>query len=354
MTTALMGSSHSCIKSIWNEMKKIHLHPFVSCTFSEEVFFVKKARIIYNPTAGRETFRKELPKVLERFEQAGYETSAHATVGEGDATSAAKIAVERQFDLVIVVGGDGTINEVMQGIAEADYRPKIGIIPAGTTNDFARALCIPRDIEKAVDIILNEDNPKAIDIGKVKEQYFINIAGGGDLTELTYDVPIKLKSAIGQLAYYIKGIEMLPSLKPVSTRIEYDDNVYEGDIMLFLISNTNSVGGFEKLAPDALIDDGYFDLLILKKSNLAEFLRVASAGIRGTHLEDDNILYTQAKRINIIPQDKMLLNIDGEYGGELPGEITNLQQHVEFYVSNAFLAKEQEVRAQRLRIEEID
>ena len=260
MTTALMGSSHSCIKSIWNEMKKIHLHPFVSCTFSEEVFFVKKARIIYNPTAGRETFRKELPKVLERFEQAGYETSAHATVGEGDATSAAKIAVERQFDLVIVVGGDGTINEVMQGIAEADYRPKIGIIPAGTTNDFARALCIPRDIEKAVDIILNEDNPKAIDIGKVKEQYFINIAGGGDLTELTYDVPIKLKSAIGQLAYYIKGIEMLPSLKPVSTRIEYDDNVYEGDIMLFLISNTNSVGGFEKLAPDALIDDGYFDL----------------------------------------------------------------------------------------------
>lgn len=312
--------------------------------FSEEVFFLKRARIIYNPTSGREIFRKELPKVLQRLEEAGYETSAHATRGEGDATYAAKVAVERQYDLVVIAGGDGTINEVIQGIAEAEYRPKIGIIPAGTTNDFARALEIPREIKKAVDIIIDDDRPKALDIGKVNDQYFINIAGGGDLTELTYDVPIKMKSAIGQLAYYIKGIEMLPSLKPVQTRIEYDDHVFEGEIMLFLISNTNSVGGFEKLAPNALIDDGYFDMLILKKSNLAEFLRVASAGIRGAHLENDNIIYTQAKRIKVIPQDKMLLNIDGEYGGELPGEIINLQQHIEFYVSREFMQKEMEIR----------
>jgi len=305
---------------------------------------LKRARIIYNPTSGREIFRKELPKVLQRLEEAGYETSAHATRGEGDATYAAKVAVERQYNLVVVAGGDGTINEVIQGIAEAEYRPKIGIIPAGTTNDFARALEIPREIKKAVDIIIDDDRPKALDIGKVNDQYFINIAGGGDLTELTYDVPIKMKSAIGQLAYYIKGIEMLPSLKPVQTRIEYDDHVFEGEIMLFLISNTNSVGGFEKLAPNALIDDGYFDMLILKKSNLAEFLRVASAGIRGAHLENDNIIYTQAKRIKVIPQDKMLLNIDGEYGGELPGEIINLQQHIEFYVSREFMQKEMEIR----------
>ncbi len=314
---------------------------------------MKRARIIYNPTSGRELFRKELAKVLQRFEEAGYETSAHATTGEGDATNAAKIAVERRYDLLIIAGGDGTINEVVQGIAEAEYRPKVGIIPAGTTNDFARALEIPRDIMKAVDIIIQDNSPKALDIGKVNEQYFINIAGGGDLTELTYDVPIKLKAVIGQLAYYIKGIEMLPSLKPVKTRIEYDDKVFEGEIMLFLIANTNSVGGFEKLAPDALIDDGYFDLLILKQSNIAEFLRVASAGIRGNHLEDENVLYTQAKKIKIIPKDKMLLNIDGEYGGELPGEIINLQRHIEFYVSEAFLQKELEVKSrQMLRLTE--
>src|SRR5699024_2862495 len=198
---------------------------------------------------------KDLPIVLERLEKAGYETSAHATTGDGDATQAAEVAIGRKYDLVIVSGGDGTINEVIKGLAEADFRPKIGIIPTGTTNDFARALGIPRDTEKAVDIIL-EDKSLPLDIGKVNDEYFVNIAGGGDLTELTYEVPSKMKAAIGQLAYYVKGIEKLPSLKPVSTRIEYDGKVFEDDIMLFLVANTNSVGGFEKIAPDALINDG--------------------------------------------------------------------------------------------------
>ena len=305
---------------------------------------MKRARIIYNPSAGREVFKKELPAVLERFEKAGYETSAHATTGEGDATEAAKIAVERKYDIIVVAGGDGTINEVVHGIAEQDYRPKLGIIPAGTTNDFARALMIPREIHKAVDIIL-EEHIQALDIGKVNEHYFINIAGGGDLTELTYDVPIKLKAAIGQLAYYVKGIEMLPSLRPASVKIEYDDKVFEGDIMLFLVANTNSVGGFEKLAPDALIDDGYFDLLILKKTNLAEFLRVATTGLRGNHIDDDLVIYTQAKKIKVTPKKRMQLNLDGEYGGLLPGEFTNLMQHIEFFVSREFKQKENEIRA---------
>ncbi len=319
----------------------------VICVCVKEESLLKRARIIYNPTSGREIFKKELANVLKRLEEAGYETSAHATTGEGDATKAAKIAVERKFDLVIIAGGDGTINEVIRGIAEADYRPRIGIIPAGTTNDFARALLIPRDIKKAVDIILDENNAKALDIGKVNEHCFVNIAGGGDLTELTYEVPSRMKAAIGQLAYYIKGIEMLPFLGPVSTKIEYDDQVFEGEIMLFLVANTNSVGGFEKLAPDALIDDGYFDLLILKKTNLAEFLRIASAGIRGNHIDDDKIIYTQAKRIKVTPKEKMLLNVDGEFGGMLPGEFINLQRHIEFYVSDTFLAREKEIKAKR-------
>lgn len=309
---------------------------------------MRKARIIYNPTSGREVFKKELAYVLMKLETAGYETSAHATTGEGDATKAAAYAVKHQFDLVVVAGGDGTINEVITGLAENDYRPRVGIIPAGTTNDFARALMIPRDIKKAIDIIVEENNVKALDIGKVNDHYFVNIAGGGDLTELTYDVPSKMKAIIGQLAYYVKGFEMLPSLKPVATKIEYDDRVYEGEIMLFLVANTNSVGGFEKLAPDALIDDGYFDLLILKKTNLAEFLHVASMGLRGQHIENKNIIYTQAKRIKVTPKDHMQLNIDGEFGGLLPGELINLKQHVQFYVSDEFLEREEKVKARKL------
>ncbi|MFS0674508.1 diacylglycerol kinase [Ornithinibacillus sp. 179-J 7C1 HS] len=301
---------------------------------------MKRARIIYNPTSGREAFKKELPAVLEKLELAGYEASAHATTGEGDAIKAAKLAVERKYDIVIAAGGDGTINEVINGLAEQEYRPKLGVIPVGTTNDFARALTIPRDsIQKAVDVIV-ENHTKLLDIGKVNEQYFINIAGGGKLTELTYDVPSKLKTMLGQLAYYVKGIEMLPSLKPARVKIEYDGNIIEEDIMLFLISNTNSVGGFEKLAPDACLDDGYFDLLILRKTNLAEFVRIASMALRGAHLEDDHVIYTKARHVKVTPEDKMQLNIDGEYGGLLPGEFRNLQQHIEFFVPKSYLNRE--------------
>src|SRR5690625_1494845 len=130
---------------------------------------MKRARIIYNPTSGREHFKKEIATVLDRLEQAGYETSAHATKGSGDATKAAEIAVERKYDLIVIAGGDGTINEVIAGVAEADYRPKIGIIPAGTTNDFARALSIPREVDKAVDIIV-KGLKKKLDIGKVNDR----------------------------------------------------------------------------------------------------------------------------------------------------------------------------------------
>lgn len=300
---------------------------------------MKKARIIYNPTAGRESFKKELATVLQKLEVAGYETSAHATTCEGDATKATQYAIDNTFDLIVAVGGDGTINEVIHGMAEQPYRPKLGIIPAGTTNDFARALDIPRDIVKATDLIV-ADYSAFLDIGKVNDQYFMNIAGGGELTELSYDVPSKLKTVLGQLAYYMRGIEMLPFLKPTKTRIEYDGTVIDEEIMLFLIANTNSVGGFEKLAPNAQFDDGYFDLLILKKSNLADFIRIGTLALRGAHLEDRNIIFTQAKHVKVTPEEQMQLNVDGEFGGLLPGEFINLKQHIEFLVPEKFITDE--------------
>ncbi|WP_058306151.1 diacylglycerol kinase [Gracilibacillus massiliensis] len=303
---------------------------------------MKRARIIYNPTSGRELFKKELPEVLRRFEEAGYETSAHATTCEGDAVDAAKYAVEYKFELIIAAGGDGTINEVLHGIAEQEHRPQLAVIPVGTTNDFARALGIPRDIQKAVSVILDH-NIRKLDIGKVNGHYFMNIAGGGKLTELTYEVPSKLKTMLGQLAYYLKGIEMLPSLKPINVQIEYDGKIFEDEIMLFLVSNTNSVGGFEKIAPEAKMDDGYFDLVILRKTNLAEFVRIASLATRGAHLEDKNIFYTRANRIKVSTDEKMQLNLDGEYGGLLPGEFENLYQHIEFFVSDQFIEKQTEI-----------
>jgi diacylglycerol kinase (ATP) len=292
---------------------------------------MKRARIIYNPTSGREIFKKSLADVLMRLEEAGYEASCHATTGEGDATHAAMVAVERRYDLVIAAGGDGTINEVINGIAEQAYRPKIGVIPTGTTNDFARALHIPRDIEAAVDIIIKGESIP-VDVGRINEKYFINIAGGGRLTELTYEVPSKLKTMLGQLAYYLKGIEMLPSLRASEVSIEYDGKLFEGEVMLFLIGLTNSVGGFERLAPNASINDGMFSLLVLKKTNLADFIRIATLAVRGEHINDPNVIYTKANRIKVHSKETMQLNLDGEYGGNLPAEFENLYRHIEVFV----------------------
>ncbi|MEW8985099.1 MAG: diacylglycerol kinase [Bacillus anthracis] len=292
---------------------------------------MKRARIIYNPTSGREIFKKHLAEVLQKLENAGYETSCHATTGEGDATKAARLAVERRFDLIVAAGGDGTINEVVNGIAEQEFIPRLGILPTGTTNDFARALHIPRDIEAAADIIAKGDSIP-VDIGRINDKYFINIAGGGRITELTYEVPSKLKTMIGQLAYYLKGIEMIPSIRSTEVSIEYDGKLFEGEAMLFLVGLTNSVGGFEKLAPNASINDGLFSLLILKKTNLADFIRIATLALRGEHVNDPHVIYTQANRIKVHSTEKVQLNLDGEFGGLLPAEFVNLYRHLEVLV----------------------
>lgn len=289
---------------------------------------MKRARIIYNPTSGRETMKKRLPAILEKLEKAGYETSCHATTGAGDATRAASLAADRGFDLVIAAGGDGTIYEVVNGLADKPQRPILGIIPAGTTNDFARALGISRDIDKACNI-LTEGIVKEVDLGKVNQQYFINIAGGGTLTELTYEVPSKLKTVLGQLAYYMKGIEKLVLLKPTKIRIESKEKVIDEEIMMFLVANSHSVGGFEKLAPQANLHDGFFDVLVIRKTSIPEFIMLATQAVRGEHIHDPRVLYFQSSEL-IVTSDKkdVQINLDGEFGGHLPCHFKIMHQHL--------------------------
>lgn len=293
---------------------------------------MKRARIIYNPTSGREIFKKHLPEVLEKLEIAGYEASCHATTGAGDATKAAITAVERGYDIVIACGGDGTLNEVVAGISQCENRPKLGLIPMGTTNDFARAVHIPRDIDEALDIIIKGDSIP-VDVGLVNDdKYFINIAAGGRITELTYEVPSKLKTLLGQLAYYLKAVEMIPSIKATHMKIKIDDEEFDDKAMMFLCALTNSVGGFEKLAPDASINDGLFTVLILKECSIADFVRLVSLAIRGDHLNDPSIIYRKARKVEVSTTETVHLNLDGEYGGDAPVTFQNLKQHIEVFV----------------------
>lgn len=294
---------------------------------------IKRARLIYNPTSGREEMRRRLPDILQRLESYGFETSTHATVGEGDAMLAAQEASRRGFDVIIAAGGDGTLNEVVSGLAGLEYRPPLGVLPLGTTNDLARALGIPRSWDAAIDVIA-EGCLKQIDVGQLNDRYFVNIAGGGSLTELTYEVPIRMKTMLGQLAYYMKGVEKLPRFRPIPVKVTSEEISFEEEIMIFLLANSNSVGGFEKLAPDALMDDGYIDAFFLKKCNLADFVRIASMVVRGEKVQDPLLVQFRTKEIRIESEETVQLNLDGEYGGTLPAEIRVLNRHIGIFVDS--------------------
>lgn len=304
----------------------------------------KRARLIYNPTSGQEIMKKNVAEVLDILEGFGYETSAFQTTPEKDsAKNEARRAALAGFDLVIAAGGDGTINEVVNGIAPLEKRPKMAIIPTGTTNDYARALKVPRSNPIAAAKLIGKQQTVMMDIGLAKnakrgsyqEQYFINIAALGTLTELTYSVPSQLKTVFGYLAYVAKGAELLPRVRFTPVRVQHDKGVFEGSVSLIFVALTNSIGGFEKIVPDAKLDDGNFTLLMVKTGNLFEILHLIRQVLEGgKHVDSDLIEYIKTSQLTIehlVRSNRLLLNLDGEFGGEAPVELYNLANHIEFF-----------------------
>lgn len=293
---------------------------------------MKRALIIYNPTSGKERIKRQLPYVIERIENAGYIVSTHQTTGPSSAKEAAQRACFETFDVVIAAGGDGTLFEVINGLAEQDHRPTLGIIPAGTTNDFARALKIPFRLNRALDVICNGDI-RSFDIGKVNDDsYFINVAAGGVMTELTYEVPIKSKKFLGRLAYFLKALPKLFRIRTTPIRLSYDDVVYEHDIFFFLACNTQSVGGFHNVAPNSKYDDGLIDLIIFEKMGMFEVLKLLVKLFFKKPLDGKHVKYLQLTEFEIDMRDEMALNLDGEYGGKFPCRFKNLKHHINILV----------------------
>ena len=294
-----------------------------------------KARLSYNPTSGQELMKCHVGEVLDILEGFGYESSAFQTTPEkNSARNEAERAAKAGFDLVIAAGGDGTINEVVNGIAPLKHRPKMAIIPTGTTNDFARALKIPRGNPVAAAKVIGKNQMVKMDIGRARnDTYFINIAAAGSLTELTYSVPSQLKTTFGYLAYLAKGAELLPQVSKVPVKITHDEGVFDGEASMIFAAITNSVGGFEQIAPDAKLDDGLFTLIIVKTANLLHLLSLIRLLLSGKHIYDKRIEYIKTSKIVIEPQSdkRMMINLDGEYGGDAPITLTNLKNHITFF-----------------------
>ncbi|HFH9915368.1 TPA: diacylglycerol kinase family lipid kinase [Streptococcus suis] len=313
----------------------------------------KRARLIYNPTSGQEIMKKNVAEVLDILEGFGYETSAFQTTPEKDsAKNEARRAALAGFDLVIAAGGDGTINEVVNGIAPLEKRPKMAIIPTGTTNDYARALKVPRGNPVEAAKLIGKNQSILMDIGLAKNQkngihqehYFINIAAAGTLTELTYSVPSQLKTMFGYLAYVVKGAELLPQVQFTPVRVSHDQGIFEGSVSMIFVALTNSIGGFEQIVPDAKLDDGNFTLLMVKTGNLFEILHLIRQVLDGgKHIDSELIEYIKTKKLTIEQfntENRLLLNLDGEFGGDAPVELYNLQNHIEFFADTDLVSDE--------------
>lgn len=216
-------------------------------------------------------------------------------------------------------------------------RPKMAIIPTGTTNDFARALKIPRGNPIEATKLIGKNQIVKMDIGQAQEDnYFINIAAAGSLTELTYSVPSQLKTTFGYLAYLAKGVELLPRVRKVPVKITHDKGEFIGYASMIFVAITNSVGGFEQIAPDAKLDDGKFTLILVKTANLIEIMhliRLVLAG--GKHINDKRVEYIKTSYLTIEPlsDERMMINLDGEYGGDAPITLANLKNHIRFFAN---------------------
>ncbi|MCF6138856.1 diacylglycerol/lipid kinase family protein [Pseudalkalibacillus berkeleyi] len=292
---------------------------------------MKKAMIIVNPSSGKEEAEKNQHRVEEVLRNKGYDVIVKMTKKQLDATKFARTSCEDAYDLVVSMGGDGTLNETVNGLANQEHCPRFGIIPTGTVNDFARALNIPLDFEEALSLIEQGDT-RPVDIGKVNDQYFMNIAAVGAIAEATYEVSPKQKTMLGPLAYMLEGLKTLSSKKSYNIQLKHDQGEWEGEALLVLAALTNSVGGFEKVAPDAEVDDGKLKCLVVHDVALPKFIKIVTELLGGKHVDDENVEYISTSKLEISSSEKLHSNIDGDEGDTLPLNIEILPRHLDIYV----------------------
>jgi len=288
---------------------------------------MKKAMLIINPTSGGEKaldYKEKLEnKTKEYFEYVETKITEKAK----DATAFAEEASMENYEAVIVFGGDGTVNEVISGIAEKNYIPKLGIIPGGTGNLITKLLEISQDIDEAIDQ-LDFNKTNAIDIGKANKSYFGYIFSVGSLPEAIHNVEIEDKTKYGVLAYAINTIKSVIKDEVFNIKIETENGNYEGEASQVLVLLSNYYADKKIFEENK---DGYANILILKNASIISKISLIPDLLKGDIVENDNIEYIKAKDITISSDTKLESDIDGDRSDDLPVKITVLGNHIEIY-----------------------
>lgn len=275
---------------------------------------MKKMLFIYNPMAGKEQIRNKLSDIVQIFCEAGFEVTIFATQGKEDATN---IVLEKgsRYDYVVCSGGDGTMNEVATGLIQLEKRPVCGYIPAGTVNDFASSLKIPKIMKKAAKLI-TEGSVFKCDLGQFNDRYFTYVSGFGAFTEVSYQTPQEWKNALGKAAYFIEALKHITEIKAHHMVIEYDGGRVEDDFMLGLVSNSVSVAGYKAYSKmNIMMDDGLFEALFIKNIRNPLDLQGALGALMSKKFDSDRMLQISSSRIKITSDDDVQWTLDGEDGG---------------------------------------
>jgi YegS/Rv2252/BmrU family lipid kinase len=290
-----------------------------------------KALLIVNPSSGGEEAKKYEEQATEKLNTLFDEVIVKHTEEAGDAIDFAKEAAQAKLDSVFAMGGDGTVNEAISGLAEETYRPNFGFFPLGTVNDLARALNLPLDPEEAISK-LDIKRTKSLDVGKLNDQYFMNVVAIGTIPESINDVDVEDKTKFGKLAYFISGIKNVIGTESYDFELTIDGESQEITSTTLIIGSTNSVGGFEQLFSDAQVDDGKMHLLYLIDESLLETVKSLPDLLTGVKESTDNVGYVTFEKGTIAVKEKTLgTNVDGDEGPELPITVEILPAHLTVY-----------------------
>lgn len=286
----------------------------------------KRLLLIVNPCSGQAKMRTKLLKVVEILSAADYIVTVYPTKTAGDATDYVLKLSENDYDIIVVCGGDGTLNEVITGIMQSGLSIPLGYIPSGTLNEWSSGLNISRNIETAAKDISTGKQTR-LDIGKFGDKYFSYTASFGAFTSASYSAPQEVKNALGQAAYFFEGVKSLAAIKPIHLKFTYEGGEIEGDFLFGAISNAMSVGGIVKYDKSAVaLNDGQFEVLLIRNPDNVLKLQPIIDGILKHEFNREGIEFFKTTELTIQTDESLSWTLDGEFA-ETNGEITINNEH---------------------------
>ena len=298
---------------------------------------MKKLLFVYNPRAGKEMLKPRLSDVLDIFVKAGYEVTVHPTQAYRDAYYQIKEYEVGKYNLIACSGGDGTIDEVATGMMKRremgiDVVP-VGYIPAGTTNDFAKSLHIPRKPLAAADNAV-KGVPFPCDIGKFNDSVFVYIAAFGIFTDVSYETDQAVKNVLGHMAYILEGAKRIFNIPSYKIKVEHDGEVIEDEFIFGMVTNSRSVGGFSNMVGKNIVfDDGLFEVTLIKTPKNPIALQEIIAALLIEQVDTKHMYTFKTKKITFDSVEEIPWTLDGEFGGEQDYvEIENVQKAMEIMV----------------------